>query len=185
MTEANNCLQSCAPPLFPDAALVAKMTEELIKQVQNCWAEHITAVLRTCSPSCLVSPVSGWWAPAESKAGGASLQWFPSRHLISTPVNWTSSCWSDLLPIPCLLSVNSPHGFGAGYLPHQSWSVSFQENTSCMFQLVLESSFQHVQLLSPSVQLIPLISSLNFSTFALFQMNIFAVWLQTVLEIQP
>lgn len=45
-----------------------------------------------------------------------------------------------------------------------------------MFQLVLESSFHHIQLLSSSLQLIPLISSLNFSTFALnFELNMFGV----------
>lgn len=72
-------------------------------------------------------------------------------------------------PLPALSKL--PHAFGAGYLSHWFWSVSLQGLSSCMFQLVLESSSHHIQLLRSSVQLIPLLCSLNFSAFVLCEMN--------------
>lgn len=144
-------------------------------------------LFRTCCISCLVSPLAGVMGSIKEQSRRSFTAVVPLQTSDFNPwmcVDWTPSCWSDLLPISCLLSVNSPHMFGAGYLSHWVWSVSLQGSSSCMFQLVLESSFHHIQLLSSSVQLIPLISSLNFLTFALFELNLFGVWRQTVLEIQ-
>lgn len=81
------------------------------------------------------------------EAAGHLLQWFPSRAPCSVPgCTWTElhSTEPPLLlrpsahPLPALSKLLLV--FGAGCLSHWFWSVFLQGLSSCMFQLVLESS---------------------------------------------
>lgn len=84
--------------------------------------------------------------------------------------NRIPSCQSDL-PAPCLLSFNSPQCvWGWLFIPLglECFPSGFVLRVSASFGIQF-----HIQLKSYSVQLIPLISSLNFPTFALFEMTMF------------